>query len=115
MAMDEMRYKNQNCNGWTIVVLTVFMACQIMGCRQTQSNLSKGISEFWGDSTSFYIFAKPQNGYKISIAHNANITMLHFERGDSFSCYCAIDLLPESIRQSAMSLHQGCKERTSHL
>ncbi len=28
--------------------------------------------------------------------------MLHFERGNSFSCYCAIDLLPESIRQSAI-------------
>lgn len=102
MAMDEMRYKNKNFNGWTITVLTVFLACQIMGCRHTQSNLSKGISEFWGDSIAFYIFTKPQNGYKISVAHNANITMLHFERGDSFSCYCAIDLLPESIRQSAI-------------
>ena len=100
--MDEMRYKKQNCNGWTIIVLTVFLACQIMGCRHTQSNLSKGISEFWGDSIAFYIFTKPQNGYKISVAHNANITMFHFERGDSFSCYCAIDLLPESIRQSAI-------------
>lgn len=98
--MDEMRYKNKNSNGWTITVLTVFLACQIMSCRHTQSNLSKGISEFWGDSTAFYFFTKPQNGYKISIAHNANITMLHFERGDSFSCYCAIDLLPESIKES---------------
>lgn len=83
---------------WLIIMVSL-----LTGCKQP---MSKGVcpfdKAFWGDSTSFYIFAKPQNGYKISIAHNANITMLHFERGDSFSCYCAIDLLPESIRQSAI-------------
>ena len=82
---------------WLIIMVSL-----LTGCKQPISKGGPFDKAFWGDSTSFYIFAKPQNGYKISIAHNTNITMLHFERGDSFSCYCAIDLLPESIRQSAI-------------
>ena len=80
----------------------IIMVILLTGCKQPMSNgLCTFDKAFWGDSTSFYIFAKPQNGYKISIAHNEHITMIHFERGDSFSLYCAIDLLPESIQDSA--------------
>ena len=74
----------------------------VLGCQHGTSNDSNGIPEelkaFWGDSTAVIVAKNPQNGYRISIINNKDLTLAHFERGDSISVYCSLDWLPLCAR-----------------
>ncbi len=54
---------------------------------------------FFGDSAAVLIAKTLQNGYKVSIIHNKQLALIHFERGDSISQYCAIHKLPFDLVQ----------------
>jgi hypothetical protein len=53
---------------------------------------------FFGDSTAVFIAKNLQNGYHVSLIHNKQLDIVHFERGDSISHYCAIHKLPFDLR-----------------
>ena len=60
--------------------------------------LSKCEKAFFGDSIAVFMLNKPQNGYRISFIHSKQLDLMHFERGDSISQYCAIHKLPYELR-----------------
>ena len=83
----------------TSIVLFVMVAVVITACVPGEKvPMQKGIlkceSSFFGDSTAVLIANTLQNGYKVSIIHNKQLALIHFERGDSISQYCAIHKLP---------------------
>ena len=88
----------------TSIVLFVMVAVVITACVPREKvPMQKGIlkceSSFFGDSTAVLIANTLQNGYKISIIHNKQLDLVHFERGDSISRYCAIHKLPFDLVQ----------------
>lgn len=88
----------------TSIVLFVMVAVVMTACVQGEKvPMQKGIltseSSFFGDSTAVLIANTLQNGYKISIIHNKQLDLVHFERGDSISRYCAIHKLPFDLVQ----------------
>lgn len=85
-----------------IILLVGVLAC-MTACVQEQKvplqgNLSSCEISFFGDSTAVFKANTLQNGYKISIIHNKQLNVIHFERGDSISRYCAIHTLPFDLR-----------------
>lgn len=70
----------------------------LIGCTYEESKNFFDTAEcektFFGDSTAVFILNEPQNGYNISLIRNKQLTLMHFERGDSISRYCAIHELP---------------------
>ena len=73
----------------------------VLGCHHGTGN-ENGLPEeskaFWGDSTAVIVAKNPQNGYRISIINNKDLTLAHFERGDSISVFCSLDWLPLCAR-----------------
>lgn len=75
-----------------------------MGCKQEEAEmpwkaeLAKGEASFFGDSTIVFLLNELQNGYRISIIHNEQLSIIHFERGDSINRYCAIHELPYILK-----------------
>ena len=82
-----------------IFALVLFVISSFLSCRHGTSNLPDGTKAFWGDSVTVFIAKKTQNGYRISIIKNKDLTLAHFERGDSISVYCSIDWLPSCISE----------------
>lgn len=74
----------------------------LIGCTYEESknglDTAKCEKTFFGDSTAVFILNKPQNGYNISFIQNKQLALMHFERGDSISRYCAIHVLPDDLR-----------------
>ena len=86
-----------------IILLVGVLAC-MSACMQEQkdpmkNSLSSCETSFFGDSTAVFKANTLQNGYKISIIHNKQLNVIHFERGDSISRYCAIHTLPFELRR----------------
>ena len=83
----------------TSIILLVGVSVCLTACVQERkvpmkSSISICEASFFGDSTAVFIAKTLQNGYKISIIHNKQLDLIHFERGDSISEYCAIHKLP---------------------
>ena len=86
-----------------IIILLVGVLVLMTACVQEQKVTIKGDfssceASFFGDSTAVFMGNSLQNGYKISIIHNKQLNLIHFERGDSISRYCAIHKLPFELR-----------------
>ena len=81
---------------FTIVSFVIFA---FLGCHHGTNNQPEGFKTFWGDSATFFIAKNPQNGYRISIIKNKDLTLAHFERGDSISVYCSLDWLPSCLSE----------------
>ena len=85
-----------------IVLLFVLLTgiC-ITGCISEKGNSRNNLAfcdiSFFGDSAALFVANNLQNGYQISIIHNKQIDLMHFERGDSINQYCAIHKLPYDI------------------
>lgn len=91
-----------------ISILEIALCIFVIGCKQQNNNvlnvdnkevnktreLSKNEISFWGDSATIFISNGLHNGYKISILKNNELCLMHFERGDSISRYCAVHALP---------------------
>ena len=79
------------------------LAIGVIGCMPKKYVSPHAISDcdasFFGDSTAVFMANTLQNGYKISIIHNKQLDLIHFERGDSISQYCAIHKLPFDLRR----------------
>ena len=71
---------------------------ELLSCRRLK--LSKSDIAFLGNSDALFLFKEEQNGYRVSIFHNKQqqLDIIHFERGDSISRYCAIPQLPSALR-----------------
>lgn len=84
------------------LLLLALLTCVVLSCSQFDKNrisdLPESAAAFWGDSATIFIAKNPQNGYRISIIHNKELTLAHFERGDSISCYLSIEELPFECR-----------------
>lgn len=74
-----------------LALMTIFIGCQ-QKIERTKTEIS-----FWGDSTAVFIAKEQQNGYDISIIFNKELCLIHFERGDSISRYCALHRLPDDL------------------
>ena len=85
-----------------LVIICVLLMC---ACEQKdhnadrkEANVSRELSQtdisFWGDSTTVFVSNGLSNGYRISILKNKELCLMHFERGDSISRYCAVHELP---------------------
>lgn len=87
----------------TSIVLFVMVAVVITACVPGEKvPMQKGGAcelSFFGDSTAVLVANTLQNGYKISIIHNKQLDLIHFQRGDSISRYCAIHKLPFELVQ----------------
>lgn len=83
-------------------LLLILLTCAIFSCSQSDNNrisdLPDNAAAFWGDSATIFIAKNLQNGYRISIIHNKELTLAHFERGDSISRYISIEELPFECR-----------------
>ena len=79
-------------------VFVCMTACVHNQKAPMKSYISICEASFFGDSTAVFIANTMQNGYKISIIHNKQLDLIHFERGDSISQYCAIHKLPFDLR-----------------
>lgn len=83
-------------------LLLILLTCAIFSCSQSDktriSDLPDSAAAFWGDSATIFIAKNLQNGYRISIIHNKELTLAHFERGDSISRYISIEELPFECR-----------------
>lgn len=77
-----------------LVISLIFGGCSYDKGRAIKIRHSKNEQTLFADSLAVLVFNKPQNGYHISIIHNKQLNLLHFERGDSISQYCAIHKLP---------------------
>ena len=77
----------------------VFTMCKSDKDRVEINTLSLCDLSFFGDSTAVFVVKDLQNGYRISLIHNKQLDLVHFERGDSISRYCAIHELPFELRQ----------------
>ena len=84
------------------------MAVSLVGCNNRPGQalesdapqkrcLSQCDISFFGDNVALFLAIKPQNGYRISLIHSAHLNLIHFERGDTISRYCAIHKLPSSL------------------
>ena len=87
----------------TNIILFVGVLVCMTACMQEQKgpmkdSISSCEVSFFGDSTAVFKANTLQNGYKISIIHNKQLNVIHFERGDSISRYCAIHTLPFDLR-----------------
>ena len=82
-----------------IVVMIVALTTALAGCKSEYSKekLSASEKSFWGDSVVVLIAKEPQNGYDISIINNKELCLIHFERGDTISRYCALHKLPDGL------------------
>ena len=76
----------------------VFTMCKSDKDRVEINTLSPCDLSFFGDSTAVFVVKDLQNGYRISLIHNKQLDLVHFERGDSISRYCAIHELPFDLR-----------------
>lgn len=85
-----------------ITCLLLLIAYAFVGCNHSgpvkEADLSDNVRSFWGDSTVVLQVSKPQNGYQVSIIHNKDLIIAHFERGDSISSYCALEWLPDTLK-----------------
>lgn len=85
-----------------IIWLLLLMAYTFVGCNHSGlvkvTDLSDNVRSFWGDSTVVLQISKPQNGYLISIIHNKDLIIALFERGDTISGYCALEWLPDRLK-----------------
>ena len=79
-------------------VFVCMTACVHNQKAPMKNDISICEASFFGDSTAVFIANTMQNGYKISIIHNKQLDLIHFERGDSISQYCAIHTLPFDLR-----------------
>lgn len=84
-------------------IISLLISICVAGCVSPNGNTNKSELascdlSFFGDSTAVFIANDLQNGYQISIIHNKQIDLIHFERGDSISQYCAIHRLPFDLR-----------------
>ena len=75
-------------------VFVCMTACVHNQKAPMKNDISICEASFFGDSTAVFMANTLQNGYKISIIHNKQLDLIHFERGDSISQYCAIHKLP---------------------
>lgn len=83
-----------------IFILGLVISLILSWCSCTNNRkLSKYEQTFFGDSVALFILNNPQNGYHVSIIHNKQLNLIHFERGDSISQYCAIHELPKELRE----------------
>ena len=87
-----------------IVVVSILTGHFFVGCspdnnRATIVSLDKCDLSFFGDSVAVFIGNELQNGYRVSIIHNSQLALIHFERGDSISQYCAIHKLPSYLEK----------------
>jgi len=83
-----------------LYIVAMLISGVLAGCGAEYRNGSISLCDasFFGDSTAVLIVRTLQNGYRISIIHNRQIGLVHFERGDSISQYCAIRRLPFGLR-----------------
>lgn len=79
-------------------VFVCMTACVHNQKAPMKNDISICEASFFGDSTAVFMANTLQNGYKISIIHNKQLDLIHFERGDSISQYCAIHKLPFDLR-----------------
>jgi hypothetical protein len=81
----------------------LMLAIGVIGCMPEKNASPHAISDcdasFFGDSTAVFMANILHNGYRISIIHNKQLDLIHFERGDSISQYCAIHKLPFDLRR----------------
>ncbi|MBQ9525733.1 MAG: hypothetical protein IJR69_11555 [Bacteroidaceae bacterium] len=82
----------------TIFTIVLFVISSFLSCHHGTSGLPEG-KAFWGDSATAFIAKNPQNGYRVSIIKNKDLTLAHFERGDSISVYCTLDWLPSCLSE----------------
>lgn len=82
-----------------IFTIVLFVISSFLGCQHGTNNLPEGSNAFWGDSATVFIAKNPQNGYRISIIKNKDLTLAHFERGDTISVYCSLDWLPSCLSE----------------
>ena len=80
------------------IVGLLIISCSKEKDKFVSTSLSVYDRAFFGDSTSVFINNKLQNGYRVSIIQNKQLILIHFERGDSISQYCAIHTLPFDLR-----------------
>lgn len=80
------------------IVGLLIISCSKEKDKFVSTSLSVYDRAFFGDSTSVFINNKLQNGYRVSIIQNKQLILIHFERGDSISQYCAIHELPIECR-----------------
>lgn len=82
--------------------LLLLMACVLASCGRSEhgksTNLSDNVRSFWGDSAVVLQVSQPQNGYQVSFIRNKDLIIAHFKRGDSISCYCALEWLPDTLK-----------------
>ena len=87
-----------------ITVLWILITFALVGClhdngsKAIKEGVSKTDAYFFGDSSVVLTANDIQNGYQVSFINNKQIVLVHFERGDSISRYCALDRLPECLR-----------------
>ena len=100
--MDELRTRSSllKVKAATLLLLTL-LSCTILSCSQSDKNrisdLPESAAAFWGDSSAIFIAKNPQNGYRISILNNKEMTLAHFERGDSISRFALLEQLPDCL------------------
>ncbi len=79
------------------VYIIIAILLTLIGCKKgVKDNVEMS---FFGDSSAVFIAKELQNGYRISIIHNKQIVLMHFQRGDSISQYLAIHKLPFDLRR----------------
>ena len=101
--MDKLRTRSSLLKAKTATLLLMALFTYVvLSCSQSDKNrisdLPDNAAAFWGDSATIFIAKNPQNGYRISIIHNKELTLAHFERGDSISRYISIEELPFECR-----------------
>ena len=100
--MDELRTRSSLLKAKAaILLLLTLLSCAMLSCSQSDKNrisdLPESTAAFWGDSAAILIAKNPQNGYCISILKNKEMTLAHFERGDSISRYALLEQLPDCL------------------
>jgi hypothetical protein len=81
---------------WGVLILFLFAMCK--SDKAESVALLKSDLSFFGDSTAVFCAKELQNGYKVTILHAKQIDLIHFERSDTISRYCAIHKLPSSLQ-----------------
>lgn len=81
---------------FTIVSFVIFA---FLGCHHGTNNQPEGFKTFWGDSATVFIAKNPQNGYRISIIKNKDLTLANFERGDSLGNPSSVKVVREEYHQ----------------
>ena len=90
-------------NKTVLIISCIIASIVIAGCVNEKGIARRELSScersFFGDTAAVFFANELQNGYRVSIIHNEQLDLIHFERGDSISRYCAIHKLPDDLRR----------------